>query len=1042
MFITQLLAQQKGDTIIVGGKSIVLTSDNMITNPSFESGLTGWTDGTAAAAQLSSTYFTLKTTGGINNSQYLVGTSNSGSTSAGSIGTAWPITSGKSYYFSYNVKYQSTTAAAGSAIWLKVSLSNDKTTESFKVIDTSKVNAGGVWTQNAVFFTNSSAYAYIVARFRWLNSLFGFDNFTLHEATEFLNTPGLQKVINEAQSLYNASANGATDLQTAINTAQSKLSSQTGAEILQAISDLKTAIFNYKLANASLQNPLDFTSYITNPSFETDFAGWTNAGMSIQSNAYFPQKDGTYYIEKWVDRGTKVPNVSVQQTLTGIPNGNYLLTATAGNIQQTAASSSINTGNPQTGTMLFAGARSVAVDTIKTHQVRFTVIDNQVIIGLKAENATGNWVTCDNFNLKYIGQYTNSDYASYIGDIVEKAKSYLTKNIQNSVKPGLSSAITNAQQAIGANPLVAADLTAALQGLQSAITVAETSLQTYSTLQSAIDYANLVLGWSSDNQAKHDLLLPAINTATTAVSNYDLTLTEINKATADLNTVVKSVDKQVYIPTWMMGDVTNPDNNWSYSRCKQTKNWILFWEPGYGNNPGSIVDQNLVLAEKCFNFYTDSLKFITRGSSKTDQYKMIIRLRYTTAWEATGSGVDNTIALLTVTSWAATSRGGQTVAHEIGHCFQYQVHCDNGDSNGWLYGFGANASGGNGWWEQCAQWQAYKVFPEQQFTSEWFAGYLSHTNKNLMNETYRYNDYFIQDYWCYLHGMDMIGRLWNKSVKPEDPVETYKRLNNISQSQFNDEMYDCAARFTTWDIPALKSYGASKISSRTQPKLNDVGNNYWMIDSTACLENYGHNIIKLNVPTTAKTISVNFEGLAGSNGFRKNYVSYAGWRFGFVAMKNDGTRIYSEVKPASMSDNGGKVILNFDYPGACTNLWFVVSGAPSSHWRHAWDDDDSNDEQWPYQVKFNNTNLLGYANVVSAVPNVCEENIQIYSNGDKMYINNISSSAIVRIYSLVGSCLLNEKVNSSSFSKILPAGIFIVSVQTENGTFNRKISIR
>jgi hypothetical protein len=40
-------------------------------------------------------------------------------------------------------------------------------------------------------------------------------------------------------------------------------------------------------------------------------------------------------------------------------------------------------------------------------------------------------------------------------------------------------------------------------------------------------------------------------------------------------------------------------------------------------------------------------------------------------------------------------------------------------------------------------------------------------------------------------------------------------------------------------------------------------------------------------------------------------------------------------------------------------LWMVVTGAPTTHWRHAWDDDDSNDEHWPYKVKFEQTNLYG-----------------------------------------------------------------------------------
>jgi len=288
----------------------------------------------------------------------------------------------------------------------------------------------------------------------------------------------------------------------------------------------------------------------------------------------------------------------------------------------------------------------------------------------------------------------------------------------------------------------------------------------------------------------------------------------------------------------------------------------------------------------------------------------------------------------------------------------------------------------------------------------------------------------------------MIGRLWNKSIKPEDPVETYKRLNVITQSQFNDEMWNCAAKFTTWDIPALKSAGASYITSRTQPKLNNTGSYVWRIDSTACLENYGHNIIRLNAPLTAKTVTVNFEGLAGTNGFRKNYVSFAGWRYGFVALLKDGTRVYGDVKSASMTDNAGKSSINFDCPVNCDKLWLIVSGAPSLHWRHAWDDNDANDEQWPYQVSFNNSNLYGFANVVNAIDNTFDVNIGVISKGRTLLISDIPSKSNIQIYNTLGRCLLDEKVNSTNFTTDLSSGIYIVSIKTAQGIFNRKIMIQ
>ncbi len=59
----------------------------------------------ALLAPLSSANFTVISSGGVNNSSYLVGTKNESSSSAGSIGTGWNIASGKKYYFSYQVKY-------------------------------------------------------------------------------------------------------------------------------------------------------------------------------------------------------------------------------------------------------------------------------------------------------------------------------------------------------------------------------------------------------------------------------------------------------------------------------------------------------------------------------------------------------------------------------------------------------------------------------------------------------------------------------------------------------------------------------------------------------------------------------------------------------------------------------------------------------------------------------------------------------------------------------------------------------------------------
>ena len=433
--------------------------------------------------------------------------------------------------------------------------------------------------------------------------------------------------------------------------------------------------------------------------------------------------------------------------------------------------------------------------------------------------------------------------------------------------------------------------------------------------------------------------------------------------------LLSMAQKQVYIPRFITNenmDLNDPNSQWCYCRSMETDNFIIFWETGFGADPSQEsnpyyvnMDQLKDVAEKSYETYTSVLDFTDDGNSTVDNYKQMIFILYSTEWAAYGSGQDDVVGTLHVNPAAANIN--TVLAHEIGHCFEYIAGIDGLD--GYRYGFGANASGGNGFWEQCANWMSFKVYPAQQFTAHDFNGYITKNHKHILHEEPRYQNYFIQDYWTYKRGTDFMGKLWKESVRPEDPVETYKRLNAISQAQFNDEMYEHAARLTTFDLPAIRDYGANSISKRAQVKMNLTANNFWQVDSTVCIENYGYNSIKLNAPSSAAEVSVNFKGLVGTNGFRALNPNKGGWRYGFVALLEDGTRVYSDMAIGKV-ENGinPDQTLTFDCPDKCVNLWLVVSGSPQEHWRHAWDDDDSNDEQWPYEVQFTNTDLLGIFN--------------------------------------------------------------------------------
>lgn len=860
-----------------------------------------------------------------------------------------------------------------------------------------------------------------------------------------------KSALKNALSLANAQYGDGTgvyaaELKAVIDAAQTVYDDEESdaRNVIMLTQQLTEATQTYRYKNASASKPLTMTTKITNPGFENGTTGWENEGFFTQTNSAFPGKVGNTYLERWVSIGSMVQDVSIWQTIKDIPNGKYRLRVAAGHIQQSSANSTVNKGEKQTGATLYAGIYETPVDTMKVSKdLYFTVVDGKVTIGLKAENATGNWICLDNFRLYYLGENTLSDYAAYLTHYAGYVRdNLLTRQIQTPVRQTAEAAVETAERLGEAEMPDEQAMAEAKIALDNAVAEIEASVALFGELATAFEYAEKVAEWYKEDEVKSMQMADAIGTAQAALENPDQTDAQIRAAVLALQNVTKAVDKKVYTAEWSMGNVNDPNNAYYIGRTRQSKNWILFWEKGYGENPKTFtcgsytidIDEVLKNADLAFDFYTDSLKFIRRGSSKTDTYKMVIRLRYdATAWEASGSGIDNLIGLLTLTPWAAPSRNWQTLYHEIGHCFQYQVHCDNGDQNGWMY----EPGGGKGcaFWEQCAQWQAYKIMPADQFNNEWFSGYLNNVHKHILHESPRYNNYFVQDYWCFKHGMDFMGRLWNESRNPEDAVEAYMRITGITISDFNDEMYDCAARFATWDIPHLEKYGAAAIDARPLPAMTEVDDHYWRIDASVTPENTGHNIIKLNVPAAETTVSACFKGLNGQSGYRVKNATYAEWRYGFVAQLQDGSRVYGDMGKSTYREPLDTIF--FSCPAGCKRLYFVVSGGPKTYWRQVWDDNDANDEQWPYQVKFGNTNRYGSPDLpdatgVERVPAGSEIPV-VYVSGRTLHVGQSSSAVTVRVVTSSGACVRECAAGRSALDITLVPGFYVVQVLDADG---------
>ncbi|MCQ2096065.1 MAG: DUF4859 domain-containing protein [Bacteroidaceae bacterium] len=449
-----------------------------------------------------------------------------------------------------------------------------------------------------------------------------------------------------------------------------------------------------------------------------------------------------------------------------------------------------------------------------------------------------------------------------------------------------------------------------------------------------------------------------------------------------------AAERTLVLPNmYSSNDFTKESSTYCFQRSAESEHFVVFWAKGLtkqanGNLTGgassSVCNVNTLLrdAERIWDVYVDSLGFLVPGKSTTDRLKIEMFVVNQSDWRADGSGADGVeyyysgssarsstsskTGIFHCNAWAASS--AVTVAHEIGHTFQYLVSADLGMSHGLNYGYGSGASGGNEWWEDCANWQAHKVYPSAQFSDNWGNNQAGH-HRNILHEDTRYNNCYYQDWWCQKHGLTTVGRVWRESNKPEDPVEAYMRLFGLNTETFADEQFEGYAHIASMDIDRWRQYGQGYIGSEQQRlvepsdailiKYTDIDGLWWVVDAAYCPQNYGYNANPLKIPAVGTVVKAKFKGIAGAPGFRAVNKSYAGWRYGLVTYSSDGMRTYSEIGKTTEGE------VSITVPEKCVNMWFVVMGAPTTYWHHPWDDDVSNDEQWPYAVRFENTDPLG-----------------------------------------------------------------------------------
>lgn len=408
--------------------------------------------------------------------------------------------------------------------------------------------------------------------------------------------------------------------------------------------------------------------------------------------------------------------------------------------------------------------------------------------------------------------------------------------------------------------------------------------------------------------------------------------------------VFEQKEKDVYLSDEIKNGFSNPTNQWNKYCCRESENIALLWDVALGMEPKTFsetdkrFDPDIVLmkAEEVYNFLIDDMGFSDRNTSLSNRYKLKIWVNKENQESAYGGGTHGGEIWLGPNHVKGTSADRFGILyHEMCHSFQSMV---NEDYN--------NARGLNGpICEMTSQYALLRKFPNwMEMEPYHIDAFLKNTHKAFLHEDNGYNSPYVLEYWGYKHGDKIVSKVWKEADKKknEDAVMCYKRITGITQEQFNDEIYDAATRFVTWDLPRIEKE-SKPWANKHICKLRKISVATFQITKEYCPQNYGYNAIELECPAAGTMIQLAFTGMASLPDYNIVQTDKRGWRYGFLAVKKDGTREYGEM---------GKLpsgTLSYSVPQNTEHLWLVVVGAPTTHWTHIITEGKA-DEQWPYQI--------------------------------------------------------------------------------------------
>lgn len=458
-----------------------------------------------------------------------------------------------------------------------------------------------------------------------------------------------------------------------------------------------------------------------------------------------------------------------------------------------------------------------------------------------------------------------------------------------------------------------------------------------------------------------------------------------------------NAQKSVYIPSeWASRGIP-----YSMDRSYQSDNFVLFWGEKAGIDPTqapsdirftpSVVAATL---ENIYSFFMNDIKMIPADKPNISTYKLIIVLNETwntlpngsqifTGW-AFGGHYDSKIGAMWIHP-RATNRF--TLAHEFTHMMQNMA---------WIeypgHGFINNDFVGS-FWETHANFIALKDSPDKVESTD-PPRFLSTQHFYWSSARHHYTNWLFLQYIEDVDGMELINRLWRESNFGEHPLVTYKRLKGLSQADLNDQFGYYAMRNVTFDYSngdEIRYTVNNELDKRYITRrytilepINKLKGRY-IVPKHMAPQDYGYNIVRIHpaAGNAERKITIRFRGHANAP------AGGAGWRSGFVFVKNNGSVRYSQL----FRDNDYEAEIPYEIDDR--EIYLVVTAAPSTHHNYAWEPGWPKIYRFPWEIRITGAYPAGH----EPDPNVSYKSVmgQFHPNGGGFVASTASVASSVYV---------------------------------------------